>query len=71
MRLPCPHNPPGLTEVCAYCNINLRLRCERYEGALRYIAVGKISSDNENPCGEGHSMAGRFITAAQTALSGS
>ena len=46
----------------------IRAEHARYEAALREIAAGKIASDNENPMGEGHSMAGRFLTIAQRAL---
>lgn len=46
-----------------------RQRVERVEAALREIAVGKISADHDHPLGEFASMAGRFLSIAQTALS--
>ena len=51
------------TDVPALCN-----RVEELESALREIAIGKTSADNDHPLGEWFSMAGRFINVARTAL---
>jgi predicted nucleic acid-binding Zn-ribbon protein len=48
------------------------LRAERdaLREALQQIAAGKVAADNNHPLGEYASMAGRFLSIAQTALDG-